>query len=111
MRVAEEHSRISMPTEQSHLRNAQPNLKEPANGFMAKVMKMEIRYPGSRSESVPRQSEGIPRKRKNTAGNVGYIVEDCCRHLGHRQYARVAILTVLNEKSTSRPVNMFPTQS
>ena len=42
MRIPEEHSRILVAGDQSHLRNRQPSLEEAADGLVAQVVEAEI---------------------------------------------------------------------
>ena len=59
MRVSEEHTHIPVPTDEGHFRSIQAHLEEPADGFMPKVMEVEIINPSSTLQPLPSKTEGI----------------------------------------------------
>ena len=59
MCVSKQHLRVVMTGDRSHVRNAQPHFKEPADSFMTKVMETEVVEASAASTAVPRQPEAV----------------------------------------------------
>jgi hypothetical protein len=59
MRVPEEHTRILVAGDKSHLGNRQPSLEEAAYGLVAKFVEAEIIDASADPQSVPGQADSI----------------------------------------------------
>jgi hypothetical protein len=54
MGISEQHPRVPVPTDGSHFWHRQTHLEEPADGFVPKIMEMQILDPCSLPASVPK---------------------------------------------------------
>jgi len=76
MRITEQHSRISITTYQTHFKDAQAHLKEPADGFMTQIMETHVHHSSFLLQFFPSQFYGVTYEDYHTCICLGSLFEN-----------------------------------